>query len=107
MRFATLCLSSVIAAAVSTSTLAAIDDPVRVAGGLIAGVPGSRNNGRVFKGIPYAAPPIGDLRWRPPQPVAPWQGVRKTDAFSLNCTQMPHKPGSFYQVEYYREEGPS
>ncbi|MBN1833783.1 MAG: carboxylesterase family protein [Deltaproteobacteria bacterium] len=35
----------------------------------------------VYRGIPYAAPPIGDLRWRPPQPVTKWEGVRKADKF--------------------------
>jgi len=41
----------------------------------------------VYKGIPYAAPPVGDLRWREPQPVAHWDGVRKADQFGSICTQ--------------------
>jgi para-nitrobenzyl esterase len=41
----------------------------------------------VFRGIPYAAPPKGTLRWRRPQDVAPWPGVRKADEFGLSCTQ--------------------
>ena len=36
---------------------------------------------RVYKGIPYAAPPLGPLRWRPPEPVPAWTGVRPTDTF--------------------------
>ena len=43
---------------------------------------GQGNDIAVFKGIPYAAPPVGDLRWRPPQPVAPWPGVRPATEFS-------------------------
>ena len=43
----------------------------------------------VFKGIPFAAPPVGELRWREPQDAAAWQGVRKADAFSKACMQNP------------------
>src|SRR5208282_1316518 len=42
---------------------------------------------RVYKGIPYAAPPVGPLRWRPPQPVLPWDSVRSTSAFGPNSLQ--------------------
>ena len=42
---------------------------------------------RAYKGIPYAAPPLGPLRWRPPQPVAAWTGVRPTHAFGPNSVQ--------------------
>lgn len=42
-----------------------------------------------FKGIPYATPPVGDLRWRGPQRVPTWQGVRKADAFGQACIQKP------------------
>ena len=43
----------------------------------------------VFKGLPYAAPPVDALRWRAPQPATPWQGVRKADAFGKACMQAP------------------
>ena len=42
---------------------------------------------QVFRGIPYAAPPIGDLRWRPPQEPAPWSGVRDGTRFANHCPQ--------------------
>ena len=42
-----------------------------------------------FKGIPFAAPPVGDLRWRAPQPAAKWSGVRAGDTFGADCMQEP------------------
>jgi para-nitrobenzyl esterase len=42
-----------------------------------------------WKGIPFAQPPVGDLRWRAPQPVAPWRGVRATTEYSSDCMQVP------------------
>lgn len=42
-----------------------------------------------FKGIPFAAPPVGALRWKEPQPAAVWQGVRRADAFGNACIQTP------------------
>jgi len=48
-----------------------------------------------WKGIPYAAPPIGPLRWRAPQPAAPWSGVRQATAYGHDCMQ---KPSSVYAI---------
>ena len=66
---------------------AAITDPVRVDTGLLAGSAGKDQDVRVYKGIPFAAPPVGDLRWRVPQPPAKWDGVRKAEQFGSSCTQ--------------------
>ncbi|MFM9107756.1 MAG: carboxylesterase family protein [Chloroflexota bacterium] len=49
---------------------------------------GSAENGmNAYKGIPYAAPPVGPLRWRPPQPPAPWEGVLDATKFAAPCPQ--------------------
>lgn len=51
-------------------------------------VEGVRGDGFIgFKGIPFAAPPVGELRWKEPQPVVPWDGVLKADTFACGCSQ--------------------
>jgi len=67
---------------------------VRAPAGAIAGV--DENGVAVFKGIPYAAPPIGPLRWRPPAAAPAWQGVRQATAFGPACIQpIPQTPGIY------------
>jgi para-nitrobenzyl esterase len=63
--------------------------PVRIEGGLVSGALDTVSQVRIFKGIPYAAPPIGELRWRPPAPVREWPGVRQASAFATPCMQAP------------------
>ncbi|HUA21615.1 MAG TPA: carboxylesterase family protein [Bryobacteraceae bacterium] len=61
---------------------------VNVTGGRVTGV---AVNGIVsFKGIPFAAPPVGELRWKPPQPVQPWTGVKQANAYGPSCMQDPN-----------------
>jgi len=64
---------------------AASNEPVKLDAGLVSGVASPEM--RIYKGIPFAAPPVGDLRWRAPQPVAHWDGVRQADAFEPVCMQ--------------------
>jgi para-nitrobenzyl esterase len=64
----------------------ALPDPVRLDSGAVSGISTADSSVRMFKGIPYAAPPIGDLRWRAPQPAPHWDGVRKAEQFGPNCT---------------------
>jgi para-nitrobenzyl esterase len=64
------------------------ESTVTIDGGAVRGVavPG----GYVFRGLPYAAPPVGDLRWRAPQPAAGWAGVRDATRFAPSCPQPPN-----------------
>ncbi len=57
----------------------------------------------VYKGIPYAQPPINENRFRAPQPVKPWSGIYKADHFSFICPQTPEKEGSFYHKEFFSD----
>ena len=73
------------------ATAALLEKPIAVDGGQVAGTPSPywTDGVTVFRGIPFAAPPVGDLRWRPPQPVVAWQGVKEADKFSAACIQQP------------------
>ena len=75
---------------VCTNTTAAplpVHEPVTIDTGRLEG---AVSDGVLsFKGIPYAAPPRGALRWRAPQPVKQWQGVRKATVFGHDCMQLP------------------
>jgi hypothetical protein len=72
----------------------ASQQPVRVDSGLLAGVPGRDPSITVYKGVPFAAPPVGELRWRPPQPPLPWPGVRTADRFGSICPQTSRDPAA-------------
>jgi para-nitrobenzyl esterase len=77
-----------IAAAVATAAhvTAMVPEQVKIDSGMLAGTASGQPTVRVFKGIPFAAPPLADNRWKAPQPVAKWDGVRKADAFGAPCT---------------------
>ncbi len=63
-------------------------DPIRIESGLISGTVVDEESGvRAYKGIPFAAPPVGELRWKPPQPANPWEGVRACTEFGPACSQ--------------------
>ena len=71
--------------------------------GQISGVEIPGKDITVFKGVPFAAPPVGELRWKEPQPVEPWEGVLKADAFKPAPWQFMHRKGSFYDHEWQNE----
>ena len=75
-----------------------------VTGGKVRGVASTSTDVTVFRGIPYAAPPVGELRWKHPQPVKPWKGVKNADTFGSISWQNGQEPGSFYYKEFYQNE---
>lgn len=77
-----------------------------VEGGKIDGVTGENPGVVVYKGIPYAAPPVGELRWKKPQSVIPWNGVRKCDQFGPASLQSNQQEGTFYWKEFYQNGDP-
>jgi para-nitrobenzyl esterase len=80
-------LVAVVAATSLSGSAGSLRQPVKVTGGLVSGVPGKDASIVAFKGIPFAAPPVGGRRWQVPAAVTPWQGVRKAEAFGASCMQ--------------------
>src|SRR3954447_23162109 len=77
-------------------------DQVRTESGIVEGVASAGAKVRTFKGIPFAAPPVGSLRWQPPKPAPSWRGVRKATEFGARCMQ-----GRIYEDMVFRDPGPS
>ncbi len=71
---------------------------ITTASGKLSGI--EENGIQIFKGIPFAAPPVGDLRWKAPQPVTPWNGVKKCVAFGASPVQAPPVPFMCWSEEY-------
>lgn len=89
LSFALLVISLLAYSGVTHRASAASDDRPVVATeyGLVAGL--NADGVTSYKGIPYAAPPVGELRWQPPQPPAPWDGLRDAADFGCHCMQTP------------------
>ena len=77
-----------------------------ITGGQVQGVAAENEGVFVFRGIPYAAAPIGDLRWKAPQPVKPWEGVKLADKFGHPGYQSVQYPGGYYTEWGYGDEAP-
>jgi para-nitrobenzyl esterase len=84
----------------SLTVLAASGPQVQTSAGVVEG----KEDGAVvaFLGIPYAAPPVGDLRWKPPAPAVKWSGIRKATGFGPHCMQ-----GKVYDDMVFRDPGGS
>lgn len=91
-------LLAAVAVLVGSTAYATFDGPLAITDkGLVRGNATPTLN--EFLGIPYAAPPVGDLRWRPPQPVEKWRGVRDATQFANHCPQPPTPFGTLSLTE--------
>ena len=79
---------------------------LKIEGGEIQGVTVPTKGVYAYKGIPYAAPPVGENRWREPQPVIPWSGVKIADTFGAPAPQAKHSSDSFYGKEFFWQGDP-
>lgn len=87
-------------------TAAFLPGVVSVEGGQVSGVKSETSDVVSFKGIPFAAPPVGDLRWKAPQPVQHWAGVKKCGAFGPSPMQGKPVPFGVYTKEFLIPDAP-
>jgi para-nitrobenzyl esterase len=80
--------------------------PIRIASGLISGLYNERTGVSIYKGIPFAAPPVGELRWKAPRPAIPWKGVKECTAFSASPMQPRPVPFLFLGPEFVVPQSP-
>ncbi len=83
--------------------MASAADRVKTANGAVETTAAPKDGVRSFKGIPFAAPPVGDLRWKEPQPVKNWKGVRTADKFGPRCMQRTGPAADYW----FRSDGMS
>jgi len=91
--------SSMVWAILALLAAAPVSAQVKTDAGVVEGTTSVDGKVRTFLGIPYAAPPVGVLRWKAPQPVVPWTGVRKASSFGARCTQ-----GRIFDDMIFRDE---
>ena len=101
--FIALVLAMATALTTAPHAVAATTVTVKVEQGLLAGTAGKHADMRMFRGVPFAAAPVGDLRWKAPQLPAPWKGTREAKEFSAACWQTPYPEAA----RIYRSELPA
>ena len=95
-----------LALTVCAFTTDAAFDKIKVEGGYISGTVNTTGDIHIFKGIPFAAKPIGALRWKAPQPVVSWKGVKACDRFGPSPMQNKPVPFSMWSAEFLIPETP-
>jgi para-nitrobenzyl esterase len=92
---------------VSIAACAQTKQPVvKTDAGLVSGTTNATGDIHIFKGIPFAAPPVGELRWKAPQAVKPWNDVRRCDTFSASPMQSSPAPFSMWSDEFLIRKEP-
>ena len=71
-----------------------------IEGGRVIGVQTPTKGIIAYKGIPFAAPPVGNLRWKEPQPIVPWEGIKEAKTYGAAAEQIAWDPQSFYGREW-------
>ena len=106
-RFLILIIVPLWIACNSVQKVAVIDvNSVKTQSGTISGKASDDQTVKIFMGVPFAAPPVGDLRWKTPQPVAPWEGVRVCVDAPASAMQAPPKPFMCWSKEFMAPESP-
>lgn len=102
LRMRTLRLLTILILVSTTNVLSQSITPgkLKTKNGFISGVKSADDAVIIFKGIPFAAPPTGELRWKDPQPVSNWDGIRKCDQFGPNAMQPKPVPFDVYTEEF-------
>ena len=93
-------LTCVFLALISCSKSNPTNPVLNIEGGQVVGVETPTKGIIAYKGVPFAAPPVGNLRWKEPQPVVPWEGVKTADSYGDAASQVTWDPNSFYGKEW-------
>jgi para-nitrobenzyl esterase len=108
MRLAVRCMCALaMFCAGGNLAVAAAAGPIKTASGPVAGTVSSDGKAEVYRGIPYAAPPVGGLRWREPQPVKPWPTVFHADDFGESCMQVLQRSRPPWTKEFMAQNNDS
>ncbi|MCQ2974212.1 MAG: carboxylesterase family protein [Bacteroidales bacterium] len=105
-KFFLLAISVMMLTSCATKVSEKSNPILTIEGGQVQGVNTDIEGVTVYRGIPFAAPPIGKNRWRAPQPVIPWQGVKVCDKFGHPAFQGAHYPGGYTTEWGYGDEAP-
>src|SRR5512133_11240 len=90
----------------SRASAKSLPDTLRIESGLISGIKDAKSEVVSFKGIPFAAPPVGNLRWKAPQPAKSWDGVKECKTFSASAMQATPMPFSMWTAEFIAPSEP-